>query len=75
MAAVKLMLNAGLRIAELCAIVWKDIRLGDRQGTLTVRKGKGGKRRQIPLNKDARQALLAMGFGEYAGSSRVSADH
>ena len=24
-AAVKLMLNAGLRIAELCAVAWKDI--------------------------------------------------
>jgi len=68
-AAVKLMLNAGLRVAELCALAWKDIRLSDRQGTLTVRKGKGSKRRQIPLNKDARQALLAMSYGEHAGKA------
>jgi site-specific recombinase XerD len=68
-AAVKLMLNAGLRIAELCAVAWKDIRLSDRQGTLTVRKGKGSKRRQIPLNRDARQALLALGYGDHAGKA------
>lgn len=68
-AAVKLVLNTGLRVAELCAVNWKDIRLSDRQGTLTVRKGKGSKRCQIPLNKVARQALLALGYGEYAGKS------
>jgi integrase/recombinase XerC len=40
------------------------------QGTLTVRKGKGSKRRQIPLNKDARQALLSLGYSEHAGKPR-----
>ena len=65
-AAVKVMLNTGLRVAEFCAVTWKDIRLSDRQGKLTLWKGKGSKRRQIPLNKDARQALLALGYGEHA---------
>jgi integrase/recombinase XerC len=50
-------------------VAWKDIRLSDRQGTLTVRNGKGGKRRQISLNRDARQALLALGYGDHAGKS------
>jgi len=68
-AAVKVMLNTGLRVAEFCAVIWKDIRLSDRQGTLTVRKGKGSKRRQIPLNKDARQALLALGYHEHVGKA------
>jgi site-specific recombinase XerD len=66
-AAVRLLLNTGLRVAEFCAVNWKDVRLSDRQGTLTVRKGKGSKRRQIPLNKDARHALLSFGYGEHAG--------
>jgi site-specific recombinase XerD len=66
-AAVKIMLNTGLRVAELSALNWKDIRLSDRQGALTVRRGKGSKRRQIPLNKDARNALLSLGYGEHAG--------
>jgi integrase/recombinase XerC len=68
-AAVKVMLNTGLRVAEFCAVNWKDVRLSDRQGTLTVRKGKGSKRRQIPLNRDARQALLSLGYGEHAGKA------
>lgn len=68
-AAVTLMLNTGLRVAEFCAVNWKDIRLSDRQGTLTVRKGKGSKRRQIPLNKDARHVLLSLGYGEHAGKA------
>ena len=68
-AAVRLMLNSGLRVAEFCAVNWKDVRLSDRQGTLTVRKGKGSKRRQIPLNKDARHALLSLGYGEHAGKA------
>ena len=67
--AVKLMLNTGLRVAEFCGVNWKDVRLSDRQGALTVRKGKGSKRRQIPLNKDARHALLSLGYGEHAGKA------
>lgn len=69
LAAVRLMLNTGLRVAELCALKWKDIRLSARQGTLTVRRGKGNKRRQIPLNKDARTALLSLGYSEQAGKT------
>ena len=38
----------GLRSAELCALRWADIDLD--QGTLLVRKGKGGKQRMLFLN-------------------------
>ena len=38
----------GLRSAELCALRWADIVLD--QGTLLVRKGKGGKQRLLFLN-------------------------
>ena len=38
----------GLRSAELCALRWADIDLD--QGTLLVRKGKGGKQRLLFLN-------------------------
>lgn len=65
--SVKLMLNTGVRVSEICALLWKDVRLGERQGLLTVRKGKGGKRRQIPLNKDDREALLLLGYREHTG--------
>ncbi len=66
-AAILLMLNTGLRVAELCVLVWRDIRVTDRHGTLTVRNGKGSKRREVPLNKDARRVLLFLGYRENAG--------
>jgi integrase/recombinase XerC len=66
-AIVKLLLNTGLRVQELCALTWQDVRLSERKGTLTVRKGKGGKHREVPVNKDARSALLSMGYSKLAG--------
>lgn len=67
-AIVRVLLNTGLRVHELCTLIWQDIKLSDRQGTLTVKRGKGGKWRQVPLNKDARNALLQIGYKQYAGS-------
>ena len=52
-----LSLNTGLRIGELCALDRTDIKLSERKGTLTVRRGKGGKNREVPLNAHAREAL------------------
>jgi site-specific recombinase XerD len=69
-AAILLMLNTGMRVAELCALVWRDIRVTDRQGTLIVRHGKGSKRREIPLNKDARRVLLLLGYRDHAARQR-----
>ena len=36
-----------------------DVDITDRKGTVTIRSGKGNKYREIPLNKDARNALTA----------------
>ncbi len=64
---VELLLNTGLRAGELCALRWRDVRIsdcakrsagGNRKGMLVVRSGKGSKRREIPLNKDARSAFF-----------------
>lgn len=48
--AVKLLLNTGLRVSELEALHWCDITMSERKGNLTVRSGKGCKRREVPLN-------------------------
>ncbi len=64
---VILLLNTGLRVDELCSLTWKDVKLTDRKGSLIVRKGKGGKRREVPLNRDARNALSSVGYKENAG--------
>ena len=66
-AIVKLLLNTGLRVQELCSLTWQDVRISDRKGALGVRRGKGGKGREIPLNKDARMALLSAGYSKLAG--------
>lgn len=44
-ATVTLCLEAGLRRAEACALLWSDIR----DGMLTVRHGKGDKTRVVPV--------------------------
>ncbi len=56
-AILSLLLNAGLRVSELCALRLEDITLNERSGLVVVRSGKGGKYREVPLNKDARQKL------------------
>ena len=66
MAIVKLLLNTGLRVSELCDLTWSDIKITDRKGSLTVRSGKGNQRREVPLNKDARSALLLIGYEQNA---------
>ena len=43
-----LMLFAGLRLAEVTTLRWRDVEL--EASTLTVRQGKGGKDRAIPLH-------------------------
>jgi site-specific recombinase XerD len=43
-----LLWSTGLRASELCALEWRDIDFAE--GALRVRKGKGGKQRQIFLN-------------------------
>ena len=71
LAVVRLLLNTGLRFQELCELTWKDAAVSDRKGLLTVRHGKGGKHRQVPLNHDARAALTALGYPQRAGEGAV----
>lgn len=56
-AIVQLILNTGIRESELCSLDLQDINISERKGSLIIRSGKGGKSREIPLNKDARNAL------------------
>lgn len=56
-AIIVLLLNTGLRVSELCDLKLADITLSEKAGHVIVKWGKGGKRRQIPLNSDSRRAL------------------
>lgn len=56
-AIVVLLLNAGLRLAEAAALRLDDLEIKPRSGKVTVRRGKGRKKRTVRLNADARKAL------------------
>ncbi len=58
-AVVALMVWAGLREGEVCALEVGDVVVSERKGEVVVRSGKGGKRRRVPLNVDARRAISA----------------
>jgi integrase/recombinase XerC len=64
---IKLLLNTGLRVSELCDLMWSDVSITSRKGQLVVRSGKGGKRREIPLNKEAREALQDFDYCHHQG--------
>jgi integrase/recombinase XerC len=66
-AIIKLLLNTGLRVSELCSLRWSEVVINERKGVLKVLQGKGGKRREVPLNYDARQVLLDLGYKQNAG--------
>ena len=55
-ALLELFYSSGLRLAELCALRWRDLDLGN--GLVTV-LGKGSKQRSVPVGSHARAALEA----------------
>lgn len=58
--ALMLMLYAGLRLSEAAALLWRDVDLSARNGSVTVRDGKGGRHRVVPIHRRLRVALLAV---------------
>jgi site-specific recombinase XerD len=56
-AILQLLRHTGIRVGELCDLSLEDLEISDRKGQITVRHGKGGRYREIPLNRDARRAL------------------
>jgi len=60
-AALALLAYAGLRIHEACQVQIRDLDLD--AGAVTVRRGKGGKARRVPLHSEA-QSLLQQYLSE-----------
>ncbi len=58
-AIVTTLLNTGLRVDELARLTWEQVLLQPRSGWTDV-VGKREKRRRVPLNAEARAALLAI---------------
>lgn len=57
-ALIMLLLHTGLRVSEVSDLRLSDIEISERKGQLTVRDGKGGKHRMVPLNADVRKTLV-----------------
>jgi site-specific recombinase XerD len=55
LAALALLVYAGLRIHEACQVQIRDLDLD--AGTVTIRRGKGGKARRVPLHSEAQRLL------------------
>ncbi|WP_068700128.1 tyrosine-type recombinase/integrase [Paenibacillus yonginensis] len=53
-AIIYTLLFTGIRVSELCQLSLSDLKLSERSGSLTIRKGKGNISRTVPLPVDAR---------------------
>jgi integrase/recombinase XerC len=69
LAIVRLLLNTGLRVNELISLQWSDVSLSTKKGMIHIRYSKAARYRDIPLNKDARFALTALGYSSKSKSS------
>ncbi len=58
-ALLELLAATGLRAAEAAGLTLGDLSLGERSGWVTVRLGKGRRRRRVPIHVRARRALSA----------------
>lgn len=56
-AILRLFLEGGLRVSELCALDRSDLRYRDQIPWLLIRHGKGGKEREIPLSPSTLSVL------------------
>ena len=71
-ALVQLMLQTGLRVAEVAALRRSDVVVRDRAGSVRLRSGKGLKEREVPLNATARRALWQLLEQEPATQSEAT---
>jgi site-specific recombinase XerD len=55
---VRFLLHTGLRVGELCDLRLSDLTLGERKGSVLVRRGKGRKQRIVMLMNDTRKDLV-----------------
>jgi len=69
-AIIILMLETGIRVGELLDLNVGDVVIRERSGYLTIRSGKGGSYREIPLTKDARDALESWLVKRYGSMER-----
>jgi site-specific recombinase XerD len=57
LAIAQMMMQAGCRVEEVANLELRDIEVNCRSGNVIIRHGKRDKYREVPLNKDAREAI------------------
>lgn len=56
-AMISLMVYAGLRVGEVCALQSDDLQVSERKGEVLIKDGKGNKSGEVPLGREARVAV------------------
>ena len=56
-ALIALLIHSGVRVSEACGLKVADVVVNERSGSVVVRRGKGEKRREVPLNVTIRKVL------------------
>jgi site-specific recombinase XerD len=74
-ALLELLAATGLRAAEAASLNVGDLSLGERSGWVTVRLGKGRRRRKVPIHPRARKALSTYLEQEGLGVPAVRVAH
>lgn len=71
-AVIMVLVNCGLRVAELCDLKVPDVDL--RKSLIIVRDGKGGKARKVPMGEATRD-IVAKWLGYRMGASDVKSEY
>ena len=66
---IRIGLEAGLRVSEMAALLWSDVKISERKGEMRV-EGKGNKERTVNLTKTLRHAFLEHGYQRHRGKDR-----
>ena len=68
-AIVKILLNTGLRVKELCSLKWKHVIITERKSSVKINYGKGNRSRIVPLNKSAKLAFKSLNYANNIGKN------
>lgn len=74
-ALLELLAATGLRASEAAGLTVGDLTLGERSGWVTVRMGKGRRRRKVPVHLRARRALMVYLEREKLGAPGARGPH
>jgi integrase/recombinase XerC len=69
-ALLALLLHAGLRVSEAVNLKVRDVVIRERSGHVAVRRGKGEKYREVPLNATARK-MIQEWLGDHPGGEHL----